>query len=173
MEEIWKDIKGYEGYYQVSNLGNVKSLDRIVGKGKHKRFIKSQEILKSMNGYGYLRVGLHKNNKQRHFAVHSLVAMAFLNHNPNGKNDIVVDHINNIKTDNRCVNLQLLNNRENVSKSKRGSSKYTGVHFHKGQENWQANIFYNGKKIYLGGFKTEIEAHLRYQEELNKINKNE
>lgn len=110
--EIWKDIPGYEEYYQVSNLGRVKSFK-----------LKKITILKQYkNTNNYLVVTLH--NKKKHFnpkkiSVHLLVAMAFLNHKPNKTNEIVVDHINNIRFDNRLENLQLITNRENNSKDKK------------------------------------------------------
>lgn len=171
--EIYKDIKGFENYYQVSNLGNVRSLDRYISNGKSMFLKKGQNISKCVNNYGYLRVGLQKNGIQKHYTVHVLVASVFLRYIINGKNDIVVDHINNDKKDNRVVNLQLLTNRENLSKTKRGSSKYTGVHLHKSSKKWHSNIYVDGNRIYLGSFNTEIEAYNKYLDELKKINKNE
>ena len=95
--------------------------------------------------------------------------MAFLNHEPCGMK-IVVDHINyNIK-DNRLVNLRLITNRENTShRKKKGSSKYTGVCWHKQNLNWVAYIQVKGKNISLGSYKTEYEAHLAYQKALKEL----
>ena len=94
--EIWKDIPSYEGHYQVSNLGNVKSI-------KYSR----QRILKpATNIHGYFMVCLHVKNTQKLITIHSLVSMAFLNHKPNKTHEIVIDHINNLKTDNRLENLR-------------------------------------------------------------------
>ena len=164
--ENWKDIKGYEGYYQVSDFGNVRSLDRYISNGKSTFLKKGKDLKASLNNYGYKRVGLWKDNKSKHFCLHSLVAIAFLNHIPNGKNDIVVDHINEIKTDNKLVNLRLIDNRENVSRKKRGSSKYTGVHWHIKNKKWHSNIYLDGKRLFLGSFDSEIEAHKKYVETL-------
>jgi hypothetical protein len=94
--------------------------------------------------------------------------MAFLNHTPNGSSSLVVDHINNIKTDNRLSNLQLVTIRYNLSKDKTGTSKYTGVSWHSRDKNWQASIRINGKKAYLGSFQDESEAALAYQNALEK-----
>lgn len=106
MEEIWKDIKNYEGLYQVSNLGRVKSLDRyrICSKNQSVCILKGQIRKLRNNGKGYLQVSLsdgHRNYKV--FYVHRLVAEAFLE-NPFGLSD--VNHINEIKGDNRVTNLE-------------------------------------------------------------------
>ena len=143
--EIWKTIDGYEDY-QVSSLGNVKSLKR----GKEK-------ILKNALGsYGYFEVNLLKDKKQKSFKIHKLVAIAFLNHIPDGTHKIVVDHINNVRTDNRVENLQLITNRENCSKDKRnGSSSCVGVSWHKKSSKWRAAFSYKGIYIDLGLFDEE------------------
>ena len=95
MEE-WRDIKGFEGKYMVSNLGRVKSLNyRRTGKEK---------ILKAFaNNCGYLRVMLCKDGKSKLYLVHVLVAIAFCE-NPEGYTD--VNHINEVKSDNRAENLE-------------------------------------------------------------------
>lgn len=99
MEEIWKDIKGYEGLYEVSNIGRVRSLNK-----------RKKRVLKNENGYGYLRVSLSKNNKLKHFQVHRLVAQSFI---PNVNNFPEVNHINGVKDDNRVENLEWCTRNEN------------------------------------------------------------
>jgi hypothetical protein len=97
--------------------------------------------------------------------------MAFLNHKPDGTNKIVVDHINNIKTDNRLVNLQLISQRENTSKDKKnGTSQYTGVCWKKSKNKFEAQININNKYKYLGLFTDEYEAHLAYEKALKMYN---
>lgn len=156
--EVYKDIKGYDGAYQVSNLGNVKSFKR----GKEK-------ILKSgVNSVGYLNVTLFKEKKGKSFSVHKLVTMVFLNHIPDGYN-IVVDHIDNNKLNNNVINLQLVTNRKNTSKESRGRSKYIGVYYHKKGKKWASNILINSVRCHLGLFKNEYDAHLAYQEKLKSI----
>lgn len=99
--EIWKDIEGYEGLYQVSNMGRVKSFN-INENGK----ILKQGTTKK----GYLYVILYKDKKTKPMRVHRLVAQAFI---PNEDNKPQVNHINEIKTDNRVENLEWMTNEEN------------------------------------------------------------
>ena len=102
-EEVWKPIKGYEGLYEISNLGRVKSLNyRGTGKGKILKNIEDRK--------GYLKVCLTKNGRHKIFRVHRLVAEAFI---PNPENKPCVDHINTIKNDNRIENLRWVTNKEN------------------------------------------------------------
>ncbi len=166
--EIWKDVPGYEGIYQVSDIGNIKSLSReVLRNGEYPMKIKEKILKPGLSSNGYLTVMLHKNNLKKHMKVHMLVAMAFLNHKPDGTNKICVDHINNIKTDNRLVNLQLITNRENSSKDKKnGTSKYTGVSWSKLINKWKAEIAINGKVKNLGYFIDEYVAHLEYEKAL-------
>lgn len=106
--EIWKDIAGFEGLYQVSNLGNVRSLDRVDGRGRNiKGFLRRQVLNKN----GYLYVNLSKHGKPNNYSVHRLVATAFVN-NPAHKE--TVNHINENKTDNRAENLEWVTLIENL-----------------------------------------------------------
>lgn len=103
--EVWKDIKGYEGYYQVSNLGEVRTIGhKWQRKGIHK--IKLHEN----NGYGYLMADLHKNNKSKSVAVHRLVAQAFI---PNPENKQQVNHKDGDKYNNNADNLEWVSKAEN------------------------------------------------------------
>ena len=105
--EIFKPILGYEYIYEVSNLGRIISLERKVKHSNNNFKILKQKILKQSLCKGYLQVNLAKEGKVTKRTIHQLVAVAFLNHTPNGYKT-VVDHKNNIKTDNRLDNLQLL-----------------------------------------------------------------
>lgn len=97
-EEIWRDITGYEGLYQVSNCGRVKS------------FYHGGRILKQSLKRGYMFVELYLNTNGKIHIVHRLVAQAFI---PNPLNKLEVNHINGIKTDNRVENLEWVTRSEN------------------------------------------------------------
>ena len=103
MNEIWKDIDEFEGLYQISNLGNVKSLN-------YNRTGKERILKPGNNGCGYLFVILYKNGKLKHFTIHRLVANAFLE-NPDNKSD--VNHKDEDKTNNNVDNLEWMTSKEN------------------------------------------------------------
>jgi hypothetical protein len=110
--EIWKDIYGYEGYYQVSSFGNVRSLDRYVNLNYGlKRIVKGKNIKKNISNTGYLRCQLNIKNSSKHFSIHRLVAVLFV---PNYKKKLYVNHINGIKTDNHYKNLEWVSISENT-----------------------------------------------------------
>jgi hypothetical protein len=168
MEEF-RDVPGYEGLYQVSNLGNVKSLARETSNGKG--FFISKEIIRkpTNDNKGYLHLLLSKDAKLKSFKVHKLVAMAFLNHTPCGMK-LVIDHINDNKLDNRVENLQIVTSRFNTYKTKvKYSSKYKGVSWHKKANKWSASIHINGKGFHLGLFTCELAASLAYQNKLKTL----
>jgi len=161
MNEIFKDIPNYEGKYQVSNLGRVKSLNY---KNTGLESILKQRIDK----YGYCRLNL-SNSIQKTVYVHKLVAMTFLNHKPCGL-DLVIDHKNDIKTDNRVENLHIVTQRFNSNKTQgKYSSQYKGVHLCKASGKWISRIKINGKKKYLGCFKCELKAHYTYLQAVKEL----
>ena len=163
MEEIFKDIPGYEGLYQVSNLGVVKTISN--GKKKKEKILK-QAIVKGQNRH---YVTLYKNNITKKYKVHQLVAMGFLNHTPCGY-EIVVDHINNDATDNRLENLQLISQRENAYKTQGNySSQYKGVHWSKAHKKWISQTMINNKKVFLGNFNCELAAAVAYQNKIKQL----
>jgi hypothetical protein len=169
MEEIFRNIPTYEGLYQVSNLGNVKSLSKYIIRGNSNYYTKEKILINKVDGGGYLFVCFCVNQNRKYFKVHKLVAMAFLNHIPDGTQKIVVDHINNDKNNNRLDNLQLLNQRQNSSKNhKNKTSKYVGVSFIR-YNKWRASVTYKGKTVNLGEYNCETLAFTKYNNFLNKI----
>lgn len=166
--EIYKSILGYEGIYEVSNLGNVKSLSRaIFVEGRNPYVIKERILKPGVNTKGYYIVVLC-NGKQKTRKVHQLVAIAFLNHVPCGMS-LVVDHIDENKLNNKSDNLQILTNRQNLSKGNPSkTSKYIGVSKNK-YGKYSAAIQIDGKDINLGSFTDEEEARNIYLEKINSI----
>ena len=110
MQEIWKDIEDYEGLYQVSNLGRVKSLERY--QQNHSKFQKIEEKMKSIHtkSNGYQFVQLYKDNRMKNIYVHKLVAQAFI---PNIDNKPEVNHIDGNKLNNSVKNLEWVTSNEN------------------------------------------------------------
>ncbi len=169
-KEIWKDIKGYERLYEVSNLGRVKSLDRMVDNGLGGEMHIKERILTNTLTNRYYIVIL-SNKKKKVYRVHKLVAIAFLNHVPNG-HKIVVDHIDHNPLNNNLSNIQLITERENLSKDKylkNPNSKKIGVFRHKKSKKWFSQISINKKSKYLGTFNNEIDAHNAYKKALTKL----
>lgn len=135
MEEIWKDIEGYEGFYQVSSFGNVRSLDRTVifermGKTTSRHW-KGQPLKLKLNDYGYFCVHLRKGqeDKQNHITVHCLVAKAFI---ANSEGKPTVNHKDGVKTNNHYSNLEWSTEKEQIDHAianglveLRGSTIYT------------------------------------------------
>jgi hypothetical protein len=158
MKELFLPIKGYEGLYEISNLGNVKS------------FIKSNaskgDFLKNiLRGDGYYAVALWKDKKRIGALVHRLIATAFIE---NQYNYECVDHIDGNKQNNSIENLRWCTLKQNLRfdnrKKSHNTSKYVGVSFDKYWGKWRAFVAVNGKNKSLGNFKTEYEAYLKYKE---------
>lgn len=178
MKEAWKDIitpVNYKGYYQISNLGNIKSLERKQWLKRNNCYAtKKEKILNpSINSAGYFQINIYKNGISSYRLIHLLVWDHFGDKPRNG-HKLQVDHIDEDKLNNAIWNLQLKDNRANCSKGKfkyNKSSKYTGVCWSKRDKIWVSRIQINGKIIHLGSFKSEFEAHIAYQNKLELINK--
>lgn len=118
MNEIWKPIKGYEGYYEASNLGNIRSVDRVILSTanilhtEHKQ-LRRGRVLRQGNGRkGYKIVVLQKEGRKHTLYTHRVIATTFID-NPDNKP--CIDHINGIHTDNRAENLRWVTQKENIN----------------------------------------------------------
>ena len=124
--EHWRDIAGYEGLYQVSDFGDVRSLGRWVnGMNDSKRFVKCRVLKPQKDGGGYLIVSLYKDGKIKTHTVHRLVAEAFI---PNPENLTEINHIDEDKTNNVVTNLEWCNRKYNINhgtRNKRVSASMT------------------------------------------------
>lgn len=128
MEEIWKDIKGYEGLYQISNYGNIISKRIWVGR----TFIQKEKKIKpTIAKNGYLRVTLSKENKCKYVNIHRLVAEAFI---PNPNKYPCINHIDGNKLNNNLKNLEWCSHSYNLKEAYR-----LGLHkSHKGAESYRS-----------------------------------
>lgn len=117
IQEEWKAIKNYEGIYEVSNYGRVRSIDRyttFIRRGKvTRRFTRGKLCCTPMNNCGYLTVLLFEDGQGKGYSVHRLVAQAFL---PDYSEELDVDHIDNKRNNNRIWNLQMLTHSANMNK---------------------------------------------------------
>lgn len=163
--EEFRPVKGYEGLYEVSSFGRVKSLARFPK-------VKQDRIRAiSIDSTGYHTVTLCKGSpvKNETIKIHILVAVAFHGHKPNGFN-MVVNHKDFNKLNNKARNLNIITARENTNKKHIPHvSKYTGVT--RIGVKWVAKIRVNGKNRHLGTFENELDAHKAYEQALDSLNK--
>ena len=159
-KEVWKDIPGYDGIYQASELGNIRSL----------RFRKIRILKPGITNKGYYIVKLFKNGKPKGFGVHALVAMSFLEHAPDRYNKII-DHIDSNPANNCIENLRVITSRENCSKERTiRSGLPVGVSLSPSGKKYLANIRSGKDRVYLGSYLSQKEAAQAYQTALKKIN---
>ena len=124
--EVWKSVKGFEGLYEVSNLGNIRSLSRSIKRENKGTIIIKEKILKPTTHFGYKEVLLSKDKKHHYKKVHQLVATAFVSipeelqsligkKYPSGYPLLVINHKNNNRADNRAENLEWCTQRYNIT----------------------------------------------------------
>ncbi|PEI42608.1 HNH endonuclease [Bacillus pseudomycoides] len=162
-EELWKPISGYEGIYEVSSLGRVRSLDRVIVDYRGIEKSVGGKILKpGVTNKGYYIVSLNSVDKRHTLTVHRLVANAFI---PNLDNKPQVNHINGIKTDNRICNLEWLTNEENMKHAINNGLANKGGR-KKGSQN---------KRITISSKKSNnvVPMSIEERRELDKIRKRE
>ena len=148
--EVWKDAVGYEGLYEVSSEGNI----RKVG-GTNKKLTLDRTT-------GYLKSSMTKNKNTYPETVHRVVAKAFIDRSLSGRY-VVVDHIDDVKTNNKLSNLRVISIRENTIKpmnSEEYSAKSVGVC--KRGDKFISRAYSKGVRLYLGTFDTEREAREAY-----------
>lgn len=161
--EIWKDIKGHEGFYQISNLGRVKSLKKWCGNVHLSKWVNDEKILTPQhNGKNYLYVTITQNKKRKNFYIHRLVAEYFLS-NPQRKP--VVNHKDFDTSNNTVDNLEWVTQKENIqysaykmkhpkSKSKPTNTGEKYISFRKEQNRYRVCVY----RKEIGCFKTLDEA---------------
>ncbi|HDP5827287.1 TPA: HNH endonuclease [Staphylococcus aureus] len=147
MKEEWRDIPNYEGLYQVSNLGRVKSLARKTNQTNKNRHIKEKILRQRKQKYGYTEVTLRKNNKRVHHRVHRLVMLAFT-----GSSELPVNHIDGDKSNNIVSNLEYCTYQENT------------IHYYSNNDKPKIDFYSEDIiKMYLNGNSiNEISRHYPY-----------
>ena len=163
--ERWKYIKGYEGIYEISDCGNVRSLNRLIkDRWGNSKLEKGILISPGTNRCGYRYVMLSKNGKRSIRYIHKIVSSHFLKE----KDGCVTDHIDGNRLNNTVENLQYITQRENIIKGKvsmlkeNKSSKYLGVTWDKSRGKWKAQKRDGKKNICLGRFSSEEDAYRAY-----------
>jgi hypothetical protein len=162
MEE-WRDCVGFEGFYQVSNLGRIRSLDRVMSNGRKR---KGQMMKTRVGTNGYVKVGLRDGVQQRTVNVHREVALAFIDGYAEGK---VVDHIDGDKANNKVDNLRWVSQSVNNTNRKECNSfsGETGIEYRSDMAKskpWLARVKIKGKTHNLG-------YHAKKQEAVDARNK--
>jgi hypothetical protein len=162
--EEWRDIECYVGLYQVSNLGRVRGLDRVVPNKKCGAMKIKARILKpglsGVHGRQYYQVSLGNGGELKRFKVHQLVAMHFISKDLS----LQVDHIDNDKLNNKASNLQRLSCRDNCIKafSRKTRQFMTGVSMTRNKKHYKALIMFKGENITLGYCDNEKDAGEKY-----------
>lgn len=168
--EIWKPIPGYEGIYEISSWGNVRSLERWQKIRGNSIRLQPSKLL-SINYTGvYPQICLSKNNQKKSFRVHLIVDFVFFDI---VDYDYIINHKDLNKKNNYYKNIERINHRENTSHYFKNNfektSKFTGVSYDKSKPKrpWVASFRYNKKCVKLGNFESEEEAHQVYLEGLD------
>ena len=150
MNEEWRDIPGYEGLYQVSNLGRVKSLEKIDARGWHR---KEKILVQIDNMHGYYQLMLYKNKNKKKISVHRLVALAFI---PNPNNYPCVNHKDENKHNNNADNLEWCTHKYNNNYGTTQERRINNTNFKERTKNtdYSKIAAKNSKKVYqytIGG----------------------
>lgn len=172
-KEKWKDISGYEGIYQVSSLGRVRGVPRIVVRSTGTHLTVCGRLMKlSPQTGGYLHVLLWKNNKQKIFRVHKLVYCTFNKISIYKRLGFDINHKNRIRQDNRLINLEGCSRRENIChgvSQRNTSSQFIGVHWNTKSKKWRSVVYYKGKSHFFGQYSNEADAAKAYKIGVKKL----
>lgn len=160
---VWKNIPGFENYYEISSECIVRSIERFIPNGKGrtgKRKMKSVKLTQNIDNYGYKTVSLCKNGVQKTYRVHFLMWISFVGKINDG---FVIDHIDDNPSNNNIENLQLLSHRNNIIKgtvAKRSKhSKFPNVSYRHDRKKFFGRIQYQGKSYITGHFNNETDAY--------------
>jgi hypothetical protein len=171
MEEIYKDIPGFEGKYQVSNFGNIKTIERVTILNDGRKFYYKDKVLictPDLKGYPKIRLQNFNPNYGSTRRVHSLVWEVFGDGTTISFPNRVIDHIDRNKKNNHINNLRIISNRENAF-NRKDNKEFIGVRKSNKSDNYTCRIWVNDKDYHLGTFKTQEEAFERYNEALSHI----
>ena len=166
--QTWVPVIDYEGLYEVSDFGIIRSLSRTWISGKGSVQFKPTTILKPNVNNIYNHVNLNKNGTVKHKTVHRIVLTSFYGHSTL----FVLHRVEGNPLDCRLYNLKFGSHRENIIRYYSSVKKYssaTGVSFHKKRNEWRSFIRVNGKLKALGCFKNEKDAAFAYQKALKQI----
>ena len=158
-DEIWNDVVGFEGFYEVSDKGNIRSIDRKILRKDGVEVFQKGVILKKCLSHGYHTVCLNKNGDRKVVRVHRLVAEAFI---PNYENKPYIDHINTIKTDNRVENLRWVTQKENFHNPVSINTWKESIKYRKNPRSRKV-VCLNTREV----FETIVEAAKRYNIDAN------
>tara|TARA_R110000772_G_C13231829_1_gene432850 strand:- start:498 stop:1082 length:585 start_codon:yes stop_codon:yes gene_type:complete len=168
MKEEWKPIKGYLGYYEISNKGRLKSLERK--RYNSRAYLKSRILKQSTSDNGYKVISLTLNGKYKTCYIHKMVAESFL---PKAPAHLVVDHIDENKSNNCKTNLQYITHRENIAKSriiKRNLPSGVSI---TAEGRYRVRIYFLGRDYSLGNYPDCGTANSIYKYASKFINKYE
>ena len=161
--EKWKNIKDYEGFYQISEFCNVRSLDRLIPNGKGRvgnRTFKGKILKPGCDSYGYLTVSLNKKGIATTKRIHRLIWENFIGEIPLNK---VVDHIDGNPKNNLLSNLQLLSHRNNIIKGtvkeRSKHSQYPNVSYRLDRKKYFGRLQVKGKSVITGHFDNDLDAY--------------
>lgn len=166
-DEEWRDVADYEGIYQVSNLGRVRTFRRKSGFVGFELSDEPRPMSLIPHGNGYLYVSLRKGDKRKNYYVHRLVARAFIGEIPDG---YVVNHLDYNRSNNSADNLEIVTQRENVehSKWKTQLPRRSRENYYICDRGHKYEVYVKLK--YLGSFKTLDEARAARDEYISRIN---